>query len=77
MINVLVVPFLGLREMENVLGYGGGYYDRALGNILSENKKPLIIGLGYDHQILKKILENLMILKNDKVFTETNIHNFS
>ena len=60
MINVLVVPFLGVD-----------------GNILSENKKPLIIGLGYDHQILKQNFGESHDLKYDKVFTETNIHNFS
>ena len=77
MINVLVVPFLGVDANGKRLGYGGGYYDRALGNILSENKKPLIIGLGYDHQILKQNFGESHDLKYDKVFTETNIHNFS
>ena len=77
MINVLVVPFLGIDGNGKRLGYGSGYYDRALGNILSENKKPLIIGLGYDHQILKENFGESHDLKYDKVFTETNIHNFS
>ena len=77
MINVLVVPFLGVDANGKRLGYGGGYYDRALGNILSKNDKPLIIGLGYDHQILKENFGESHDLKYDKVFTETNIHNFS
>ena len=77
MIDVLVVPFLGVDVNGKRLGYGGGYFDRALGNILSENEKPQIIGLGYDHQILKENFGESHDLKYDKVFTETNIHNFS
>ena len=77
MINVLVVPFLGVDANGKRLGYGGGYYDRALENILSENERPLILGLGYDHQILKENFGESHDLKYDKVFTEANIHNFS
>ncbi len=77
MINVLVVPFLGVDADGKRLGYGGGYYDRALGNIFSENERPAIIGLGYEHQIVKENFGESHDLKYHKVFTETNIHNFS
>lgn len=57
-IDLFVIPALAFDKSGNRLGYGKGYYDRALANI-SESKK---IGLSYDLQIL----DSVPIDKNDR-----------
>ena len=42
-----------------------------------DNLDITIIGLGYEHQIVKENFGESHDLKYHKVFTETNIHNFS
>ena len=48
--NVVITPFLAINSQGFRLGYGGGYYDRAL-RILRETAPDLLaIGLGYSAQ---------------------------
>jgi len=59
------------------LGYGGGYFDRSLGNISSTGKDPIIVGLGYDFQVLEEDFAESHDLKYDIVITQTRIHSYS
>jgi len=48
--NVVITPFLAINSQGFRLGYGGGYYDRAL-RILRETAPDLLaVGLGYSAQ---------------------------
>lgn len=68
-IDLFILPGLGFDRSGNRVGYGKGYYDRALANI-SEDKK---IGLCYSFQMLDSVPAD----ENDKrvgvVITEKNI----
>ena len=55
--DAMFIPFVGVDVNGFRIGYGGGYFDRALTSLIgSTQRKPLIIGLGYDYQILSKNL---------------------
>lgn len=49
-IDLWIVPGLGFDPQGNRIGYGGGYYDRVLGEV--EGK---IIGLAFECQVLESI----------------------
>ena len=70
----MFIPFVGVDVNGFRIGYGGGYFDRALASLIGSNqRKPLIIGLGYDYQILSKNLAEPHDLKYHKVVTESRI----
>ena len=56
------------------LGYGGGYFDRALEGL--NKNKPILIGLGYDYQVSEKSFGEPHDIRYDIVITENNIHRF-
>ena len=58
--DLVLVPLVGYDEKLNRLGYGAGYYDRALKK-LSAQKKIITIGIGFSFQKCNKIPAN----KND------------
>ena len=75
--DAMFIPFVGVDINGYRVGYGGGYFDRALSNLKCQNNKPLIVGLGYDYQILTKDLAEPHDFKYHKVVTESRILSYS
>jgi 5-formyltetrahydrofolate cyclo-ligase len=75
--DLMVIPFVGVDTNGHRIGYGGGYFDRALSCINKIKAKPIIIGLGYDYQIISEALAEPHDLKYQKVFTETKTLTYS
>ena len=75
--DLMFIPFVGVDKNGFRLGYGGGYFDRSIADISFADKKPIIIGLGYDFQVLEKSFAESHDLKYDIVITETRIHSYS
>ena len=72
--DVMIIPFVGVDANGLRLGYGSGYFDRALENIEDLTKRPLLIGLGYEYQVADEAYGEEHDLKYDIVITETDIH---
>ena len=75
-LDFLLIPFVGVDMNGCRLGYGGGYYDRALEKILSSSREKEIVGIGYEYQILEDAFGEMHDIKYDIVFSENNIHRF-
>ena len=75
--HTLFVPFVGVDKNGCRLGYGGGYFDRALEGIESVSNKPLIVGMGYDYQIVNDEFGMSHDIKYDIVITETRVLSFN
>ena len=75
-LDLLLIPFVGVDLNGYRLGYGGGYYDRALEKFLSHRTKKKIIGIGYEYQILQNVFGEIHDLKYDQVISECNVHSF-
>ena len=76
--DAMFIPFVGVDVNGFRIGYGGGYFDRALSSFIGSNqRKPLIIGLGYDYQILSKNLSEPHDLRYHKVITESRILSYN
>jgi 5-formyltetrahydrofolate cyclo-ligase len=72
---VLLVPLLAFDRLGNRLGYGGGYYDRAL-MLLRAKRQILAIGLGFYAQKSDLVPVGLNDAQLDIVATETGIFRF-
>ena len=75
-IQLLVIPFLGVDKKGARLGYGSGYYDRAIGERYESKLEPNIIGLGYEYQLTESSFGESHDMRYNKVITESNIHSF-
>lgn len=69
--TVIAVPALAFDKTGYRLGYGGGYYDKYLG----ENKYMKSIGIAFDFQITDNIPKDKYDVKTDMVITERGIIN--
>tara|TARA_B100001250_G_C19752898_1_gene768656 strand:- start:927 stop:1496 length:570 start_codon:yes stop_codon:yes gene_type:complete len=75
--NTMFIPFVGVDKNGTRLGYGGGYFDRALEKINSSSHKPLIVGMGYDYQIVDDFFGEDHDIRYDIVITESHILSYS
>ena len=76
--DAMFIPFVGVDLNGYRIGYGGGYFDRTLAGLMgSSHSKPLIIGLGYDYQILSKNLAEPHDLRYHKVATESRMLSYN
>ena len=68
--NVILVPLVAFDKNLNRIGYGKGYYDRAL----KKNKKETIsVGIAYSFQKCRTIPANRHDFKLDYIFTDQGI----
>jgi 5-formyltetrahydrofolate cyclo-ligase len=69
---VVIVPGLAFDGRGRRLGFGGGYYDELLGSLPSE-KKPFVVGLGYDFQVVDDCPAEAHDAHLDAVVTEARV----
>ena len=71
--DLVLVPLLAFDDNLNRIGYGKGYYDRALKKINNIKKKSIFVGIAFSFQKLSKIPTNKHDVKLDYIFTERGI----
>lgn len=69
-LDVLLVPLVGVDRAGNRLGMGGGYYDRTLGRIA---KRPYLIGIAHACQCVNDLPVQSWDIPLDALITETKI----
>ena len=71
--DIVLVPLLAFDNKLNRIGYGKGYYDRALKKINKIKKKAIFIGIAFSFQKSIKVPTNKHDVKLDYIFTEQGI----
>ena len=71
--DLVLVPLLAFDNNLNRIGYGKGYYDRALKKINNIKKKSIFIGIAFSFQKSAKVPTNKHDVKLDYIFTERGI----
>ena len=71
--DILLVPLLAFDENLYRLGYGGGYYDRAISS-LRKMQKIITIGIGFDEQKMDNIPIEPHDEKLDYILTEKKLY---
>jgi 5-formyltetrahydrofolate cyclo-ligase len=66
-----LVPMIGWDEAGYRLGYGGGFFDRTLANLV---KKPVVIGVSYELAKMKTIRPQSWDIPMDWVVTERGVY---
>ncbi len=71
--DIIFVPLLAFDENLYRLGYGGGYYDRAIAK-LRQIKKIITIGIGFDEQKIDNVPIEPHDEKLDYILTEKKLY---
>jgi 5-formyltetrahydrofolate cyclo-ligase len=70
--DIILTPFLAFDLKGNRLGYGGGYYDRALSFIRAQ-KRCMAIGLGFAGQQIEDVPHEAFDQPLDIIITEAGV----
>jgi 5-formyltetrahydrofolate cyclo-ligase len=71
-IEVLLLPGLAFDSSGRRLGYGGGYYDET-GRLLRQSGRGLLIGVGYEFQLIEHCPAGEQDIAIDFVVTESRV----
>jgi 5-formyltetrahydrofolate cyclo-ligase len=71
--DLVLVPLLSFDNKLNRIGYGKGYYDRALKKISNIKKKSIFVGIAFSFQKVAKVPISRHDVKLDYIFTERGI----
>ncbi|MBF0195008.1 MAG: 5-formyltetrahydrofolate cyclo-ligase [Magnetococcales bacterium] len=75
-IDMFLLPLVGFDAKGARLGYGGGYYDRALSHFNKNGEKPVIIGLAYQFQEVAQLPCAEHDVPLHYIVTENGVHSF-
>lgn len=71
--ELIFVPGIVFDENGHRLGYGAGYYDRALAEIKQSPRRPRLVGLAYDFQIVPALPSQPHDIAVDAVISEKRV----
>ncbi|WP_279111349.1 5-formyltetrahydrofolate cyclo-ligase [Bartonella apis] len=74
--KTLLVPLSAFDSKGNRIGYGAGYYDRAIASLRENGHNPLLIGLAFDCQEVSSIPAEPHDQKLVMILTESGLRSF-
>lgn len=69
--DVMLIPLAAFDAHGNRIGYGAGYYDRAIADLHRKNKFPLLIGVAFEAQRVDQIAHEPHDVALNYILTET------
>ena len=71
--DIMLMPLAAFDRAGNRIGYGAGYYDRAIAALHQKNKHPLLIGVAFDAQRVDHIAHEPHDVALNYILTETGL----
>jgi 5-formyltetrahydrofolate cyclo-ligase len=71
--DVMLVPLAAWDRAGHRIGYGGGYYDRAISKLHESGRQPRLIGVGYDCQEIDIVPAEDLDIALDAILTESGL----
>ena len=65
--DLIIMPGVAFDITGNRIGYGGGYYDKYIHNL---KRRPTLLALAYEFQIIDNIIAEIHDIKLDYIITE-------
>lgn len=75
--DILLMPLAAFDESGNRVGYGGGFYDRAIARLHELDQQPQLIGCAFDCQSADAIPAEAHDVPLDAIITESGLHSFA
>ncbi|AQS42327.1 MAG: 5-formyltetrahydrofolate cyclo-ligase [Candidatus Tokpelaia hoelldobleri] len=74
--TTILLPLAAFDDKGNRIGYGGGYYDRAIARCHAQGAKPRLVGLAFDCQQVAAIPAESHDIALDAIMTESGLRWF-
>ncbi|HEY4191825.1 MAG TPA: 5-formyltetrahydrofolate cyclo-ligase, partial [Mesorhizobium sp.] len=74
--QIMLVPLAAFDARGHRIGYGGGYYDRAIERLAKAGKRPRLIGIAFDCQQVEKVPEEPHDAVLAEILTESGLRRF-
>jgi len=74
--DIMLVPLSAFDSTGHRIGYGAGYYDRAIDRLRNKGHLPKLIGIAFDCQEVTSVPAELHDVALDAVLTESGFRHF-
>ncbi len=75
--GLMLVPLAAFDAQGNRIGYGAGYYDRAIARLKAKGMTPRLVGIAFDCQEVESVPFEPHDVPLDAVLTESGLRRFS
>jgi 5-formyltetrahydrofolate cyclo-ligase len=74
--TLMLVPLAAFDSRGHRIGYGAGYYDRAIARLIEQNRKPRLVGIAFDCQEVPDVPDEAHDVQLDAMLTESGLRAF-
>ncbi|AYD02089.1 5-formyltetrahydrofolate cyclo-ligase [Neorhizobium sp. NCHU2750] len=75
--QIMLVPLAAFDSRGHRIGYGGGYYDRAIHRLHEKGRNPRLIGIAFDCQEVASVPEEPHDIRLHGILTESGFRDLS
>jgi 5-formyltetrahydrofolate cyclo-ligase len=73
---LMLVPLAAFDRRGHRIGYGGGYYDRAIERLDAKGQRPRLVGIAFDCQEVPSVPDEPHDIRLDSLLTESGLRHF-
>jgi 5-formyltetrahydrofolate cyclo-ligase len=74
--SVMLVPLAAFDHRGHRIGYGAGYYDRAIAKLVAKGRSPRLIGIAFDCQQVPLVPDEPHDVVIPEILTESGLRRF-
>ena len=74
--RLMLVPLAAFDARGHRIGYGGGYYDRAIERLQAKGHAPRLVGVAFDCQEVAAVPDEAHDVRLESVLTESGLRHF-
>lgn len=74
--SLMLVPLAAFDDRGHRIGYGAGYYDRAIARLAAAGRSPRLIGIAFDCQQVERVPDEWHDVIIPEILTETGLRGF-
>lgn len=75
--SLMLVPLAAFDRRGHRIGYGAGYYDRAIARLQTNGQAPRLIGIAFDCQEVAEVPDEAHDVIIGEILTESGLHSFA
>ena len=75
--DIMLIPLAAFDGRGHRIGYGAGYYDRAIGRLQDAGKQPRLIGIAFDCQEVSEVPDEPHDVVIPEILTESGLRRFA
>lgn len=75
--TLMLVPLAAFDRRGHRIGYGAGYYDRAIAKLQAGPRPPRLIGIAFDCQEVERVPDEAHDVVIPEFLTESGLHSFA